>query len=97
VQQTTRHRNTQRSALRWLILVALTWSQLSFAVHQFDHKIVDLGEPCAVCVNLDRDDDALIDDGQPNLAPAIFPLETRESPTPALTPLRTSFSARASP
>jgi len=49
------------SALKWLILVALAWSQLAFAAHQFDHQLGDIGDTCAVCLNFNRDDEGLVD------------------------------------
>jgi len=49
------------SALKWLILAALAWSQLAFAAHQFDHQAADLGDTCAICLKFDRDNDVVVD------------------------------------
>jgi hypothetical protein len=44
-------------AAQWL-LVLLALTQTAFAAHQFEHTVADLGQVCAVCVHLDRLDDA---------------------------------------
>ena len=43
------------SVFKWLILLALVWSQLAFADHQTHHDL-HADENCPVCVQHDRDD-----------------------------------------
>lgn len=52
------------SALKWLILFALAWSQLTPAAHNIGHQTADeLDEVCEACLQIDRDGDVLIDPG----------------------------------
>ena len=70
------------SAFKWLVVVALAWSQLASATHQLDHHASDLGETCAICLKLDRDDDALLDAGEElavSTIPFVEPLGARSS------------------
>ena len=50
-------------ALRWIALLLLAGSQGSFAAHQLDHAIADVEAACAICMQLERDDDATTDAG----------------------------------
>ena len=52
------------SALRWLALILLLGSQLALATHQLQHHAGEAGDGCAVCLQLDRDDQASDDDWQ---------------------------------
>lgn len=54
--------NRTASTLRWLILTALAWSQLASALHPLHHDATDANEPCAVCLNLERDHGAPVGD-----------------------------------
>lgn len=47
-----------------LVLFALASLQLILAVHQFDHSASSVAEPCHVCAQADRLDDALVVDVQ---------------------------------
>ena len=50
------------SALKWLMLVALAWSQLTLAAHDIRHHTADeLDEVCEACLQIDRDGDVLTD------------------------------------
>ena len=48
-----------KAALARLLVLLIVWSQASFAAHQFEHAIDDVGEPCAVCLQFERCDDAV--------------------------------------
>ena len=79
------------------LLAMLAWSQLSFAAHQFDHSMVDTGETCTICLQLERDDDALLD-----VVDAGLPLAVPESidgtaPVAIRTERFSPFASRASP
>ena len=49
---------------RWVVLLALAWSQLAIATHEHDHdhdherNESEHHESCVVCAQYDRDDDA---------------------------------------
>jgi hypothetical protein len=45
--------------VRALVLL-VAWTQLSYASHQFEHALEDAGRTCAVCVQFDRADDAVL-------------------------------------
>lgn len=47
-----------RRALGGLLFLALLFSQLALATHQFDHTSTDIGDTCAECLVLDRTGDA---------------------------------------
>lgn len=67
-------------AFKWLVLVALAWSQSASASHQLDHHATDLGETCVVCLKFDRDDNALVDAGKEfavSAIPFVEPLDAR--------------------
>ena len=62
----------------WLLVLLLAWSQASFAFHQFEHSIDELGETCAVCLQFDRDDDVTVGAGAATalpIAPAAVAVE----------------------
>jgi len=57
------HRVTGGAAWRscgLLVLVALAWTQLAFATHQFDHPATSTDYTCSVCLQLDRSDDVVV-------------------------------------
>jgi hypothetical protein len=43
-----------------MLLVLLAWSHISFATHQFEHSMRDMGNGCETCVQFDRLDDVLV-------------------------------------
>ena len=47
-----------KRALGSLLFLALLFSQLALATHQFDHTSNDIGDTCAECLVLDRAGDA---------------------------------------
>jgi len=57
-------------ALNWLVLVALCWSQLAFAAHQFEHHADEVDSTCATCVQFDRNGDGLVGASQLPCSPA---------------------------
>ena len=64
---------------RWalLVLVAIAWTQLSVAAHQFDHDAHAGAEACTVCIQLERLDDATLQSDAAQLTstiPAAVPL-----------------------
>lgn len=65
-----RHRRQTEPTFTWVLLMLLVWSQASFALHQFDHSIGELGETCAVCLKSDREDDVVVDAGSAPVLPA---------------------------
>ena len=48
-----------KAAFARLLVLLILWAQTSSAAHQFEHVIDDVGETCAVCLQFERDDDAL--------------------------------------
>ena len=52
--------NDRSFILRYLLLVALAWSQISFSAHELIHDVTDLGEVRAVCLQPERDDDVIV-------------------------------------
>lgn len=94
---TSNQHRSNGSALKWLILVALAWSQLAFAAHQFDHQATDIGETCVVCVKFDRDDHVLIDTGvSVSVSPSATP-DAGHSTSAAPIQACAHYAARASP
>ena len=85
------------SAFRWLILVALAWFQLSVAAHQFGHASTDVGETCAVCLQADRDGEALADTSGTDSRLTTNHTEFAVATFSDVTERFTLFRARASP
>ena len=85
------------SALKWLVLAAVVWSQLAFAVHQFDHLAADFGDTCAVCLKFDRDDDALVGAAPAGRTPATATAISTRADASAPTLGFSLYRARASP
>lgn len=84
------------SAVQWLILVALAWSQLAFAEHQFDHDALESSEGCSLCVQFDRDDFVTADvHQQPLDAGTVTATPAPAAQIAAFT--NSPYSARASP
>ena len=85
------------SILKHVSLAVLVWSQFVFAFHASDHDILDEREHCAICVQFDRDDEALVT-GQTASLPLVA---NRSVLTDAVASLPASvpsfFRARASP
>ena len=92
-----RREKPELSAVRWLILFALAWSQFVFAAHHADHHATDASETCAVCLQFERNDDAVTDVNHVTAASSFHAI------TPALSARNTDhktyslFRARASP
>lgn len=83
------------SVLKWLILLALAWSQLAFADHQTHHDL-HADEHCSICVQHDRDDSV---PAELDLSPAhssSVPEISVEGADPGTQPL-SIYSARAPP
>lgn len=88
-------RRLRRAA--WLGLVSLAWLQLTLASHQFDH-VAYLADTCHVCVQLDRIDDAAVDQSEPLPGPFGRHVETlRPTPAVASTVSFRHFDSRAPP
>ena len=86
------------SALKWLILFALAWSQLTLAAHDIQHQTADeLDEVCEACLQIDRDGDVLTDPGSVG-AQSVISVSADGSLAPGR-PIEglTRFRARASP
>ena len=88
---------TKTSAFKWLVSVALAWSQLASATHQLDHQASDLGETCAICLKFDRDDDALIDAGEEPALSTIPFVEPLGAQSVVRVRVCSHYCARASP
>ena len=85
------------SALKWLVLVALAWSQLSLAAHDIRHQPAELDEGCEICLQVDRDGDVLADPACAG-AQSVNGVSADSSAAPRrLTERVTRFRARASP
>jgi hypothetical protein len=85
------------STLKWLVLVALAWSQLAFALHQSHEHAGDRHATCAVCKHFDRDDailDVEIQSGATDTTAILNPVNA-EIPSPAES--CSHYRARASP
>ena len=52
--------NDRSFILGYLLLLALAWPQVSCSAHENIHDVPDLGEVCAVCLQLERDDDVIV-------------------------------------
>lgn len=75
----------------------LAWSQASFAFHQFDHSITELGETCAVCLQFDRDDDVIVDAGGATALPAVSFAVAIEAVVAIRADVFSHYRSRASP
>ena len=62
---------SERSALKWLILTGLLWTQFAYASHQLTHGTEELGEPCQICTSYDHSEKALSDTACPAKEPPI--------------------------
>lgn len=89
-----RQKNTM---LKGLTLALFVWSQFAFAIHQFDHDIVDHDQHCAVCVKFDRDDDALIENTPSLLVPPADGAVAAYATVSASLPSFSLFRTRAPP
>lgn len=87
----------QPSALKWLILFGLLWSQLAYASHPILHESGDSGEPCRVCAGLDRLESALDFADTPRLPVIPVSRETAGTVGPGSRLPANAYSARASP
>ena len=85
------------SALKWLILAALVWSQFALAVHQLNHEATETGNACSVCLQFERDEDAVVDAPQAALAPALPSTAINATESGVNARCATHFRARASP
>lgn len=85
------------SVLGWLALAVFAWSQLAAAVHQFEHHANELDETCAVCLQLERNGQAAVDD-HPDHSLAL-PTYTVEVVSIVFAPIRhfSLYRTRASP
>ena len=97
VTPSVRNPESEKSALKWLILIGLLCAQMAFASHQMAHDADDLGDTCQSCSGFER-----VEDGVSDTAVAItFPAATTQlSPSPAgrdITSIPQVYSARASP
>ena len=81
-----------------LLLLLLLWSQASFAAHQFEHDVDDLGEACAVCLHFERNDD-LIPESHNHAPTVVRPATGDDIPLSSIHYVRpaTPYSSRASP
>ena len=84
------------SAIKWLILAALAWSQLALAGHQFEHEAAEPADDCTICVQFDRDD-TLIDEPQVSAPPTTADTVSVAIVAVAPTAAPNFFRARASP
>ena len=91
------HRRRTGPTFTWLLLVLLAWSQASFALHQLDHSITELGETCAVCLNFERDDDVIVDSGGALLLQAASSVVVAEAVVAVRAEGFSHYRSRASP
>ena len=92
-----RNLRSEKSALKWLIVVGLLWSQFAYAGHQLTHGADEIGERCQICTGYDHFEDALSDAVCAATIPvAASVLPTRFAVLEAAERLR-AYSARASP
>ena len=88
---------SEKSALKWLILIGFLWAQFAYAGHQLVHDADELGEPCQVCTGYEHFEDALSDAACEGMIPAAAsPLPIWFVILEAADSLR-FYSARASP
>ena len=95
-----RNRRTPQSLanrLSWLLFALLAWSQLSFAVHQFDHRAVDAGETCEICLQSERNGDAPVGAADVSVSPAKTILVPGESQVAFHAYYFSGYASRASP
>jgi hypothetical protein len=81
----------------WLALVLLTWTQLAFAGHQFEHSAA-YADSCDACVQLDRLDDIIGE--RPAALELLRPAGGEvisASPAPVSTAFVPAFNPRAPP
>ena len=71
-----------KAALARLFMLLIVWSQASFAAHQFEHAIDDVGATCAVCLQFERGDDAVPEAGSES--PTAVPAAVAYASAPAL-------------
>ena len=98
VTRSVRKPDSERTALKWLILIGLLWAQFAYAGHQLAHDADDLGEPCQVCTGYGHFENALSD---AVCAETVLATTTWAAPVRSVVPevadrLRV-YSARASP
>ncbi len=92
-----RNRRSQKSALKWLILIGLVWAQIGYASHQLGHDIDELGEFCQICTGYDQFEKSLSDSLYTGPVPAgVNCLPIYFNGRKATDDLKV-FSARASP
>ena len=89
----------RKDARRWAccLLGLLFWAQLSFAHHQFEHAVFEADESCVVCLQLERNDDAIVDSDDAAQLPVIGLVTPRESRATVNATGFSHYAARASP
>ena len=84
-------------AILWVVLVLLVSAQVSFAFHHHDHSMSETGETCEVCLQFERDDDA-VSHATLVLTPSVPSAGTTEIPVVFNRPETfASYRSRASP
>ena len=80
-----------------ILVLALAWSQVSLAVHQFEHSIDEIGESCSVCLQFERSDDALAATGSPVPSPWVSTAAAGQDAVAARVETLSPYQSRASP
>ena len=93
----TRNYRSEKSALKWLILIGLLSAQLAYADHQLKHGADELGEPCQVCTGYEHCENALSDAACETTIPASATALPTGFAVLEVTDRLRSYSARAPP
>ena len=91
-----RHSQSKIILARMMVLL-LVWSQFALAAHQIDHSVTTLDESCAVCLQFERNDDALPSIDTPRVSPETSHAAVAEEPAASRSHTFTSYQSRASP
>ena len=80
-----------------ILALALAWSQVSHAVHQFEHSIDEVGESCTVCLQFERSEDALVATASPAPLPCVSTTAAPQDALAARAETVSPYQSRASP
>ena len=80
-----------------ILALALAWSQVSHAVHQFEHSIDEVGESCTVCLQFERSEDALAATASPAPLPCVSTTTAPQDVVAARVETVSPYQSRASP
>ena len=92
-----RNLRSEKSALKWLILIGLLWTQSAYASHQLTHGADELGKSCQICAGYEYFEKALSNADCASTIPATASALSTSFAIREIADHLRVYSARASP